>query len=571
MARTRTPRTLDPCPVPAPIPHDTSGQRRLNPARNVLAWFFNRKALPIWVILGIFALAFWPTYAYWWQRWTMYQSAFGYGYFIPPTVLWLIWCRRKQIAAAPKQPGHWLILAPILFAVILQCAALIARVSIAQSFAFFVLLMCVPYYVWGGAIYRHIWGALAYAAVMLPWPPQIYGKLLLPAQEISTRIAVKMLELTGLPVRVENGTTVSTGGYSFEVAAACSGLTIVFPVVAIAIMTVMMIRVPWWKIVFMLAISVPLAVFSNAVRIWTIAMIGQHWGAATAKSLHDPSGIAAVIFATILLTVIMALIKAMDYKPEYLPEFAKEGDKDGSAEGRAGGRDEQYPHSSPQISRAQWLRVGLASLLVLPAIGVAFATARGSLSGKVVVHESTLPTIVGDWQSKSEPLTDTELNVLHSPAASQRMYGNPKTGDMVQVLLIQVENTQNAHDPRLCMAGSGYEEVSTTEERADWAAGDPKRDRVSHSVFANGQESLHMYYWMATPRGTIANMSSGLKLEGMLRALKGEPTKGIAVRILGRPNFIDPSKTPSEQVIKTLWKQIKAEVDMPGMLKEQGG
>ena len=299
-------------------------------ARATANWLFNRQSATVWALLILLSLAFWPTYAYWWGIWNAYQSPFGYGYLVPPTVFFLIFARRKAIAESPKSAGHWLALAVIVFAALLHSAALLARVNLVQSFAFFLLVMTVPYYVWGGAVYRHIWGALAYTATMLPWPPQIYGALLLPAQEISTKIAVKLLNWTGVAVEVTNKTQVSTGsGYSFEVAAACSGLTIIFPVFAIAILSVMMVKTSWWKTVLILALSLPLSVFANAVRIWTIAVIGENWGASRADSLHDPSGLAAVIFASILLTVLMALLKATDYKPEYMPSFAKSPAEEG--------------------------------------------------------------------------------------------------------------------------------------------------------------------------------------------------------------------------------------------------
>lgn len=242
-------------------------------------------------------------------------------------MLYLIWCRRDAIAASPKERGNLLILIPIALAVLIHMAALIARINIASSFAFYVLTMSLPYFIWGKHVYRYIWGALAYSAVMLPWPPQIYGKFLLPAQEYSLAVAVKMLQWTGLSTEVE-GTVVNINGYEFEVAAACSGLTIVFPIIAIVIMSVMMINAPWWKKATLLLLSAPLSIFSNAVRIWTIAMIGQYMGAKMADSLHDPSGVAAVIFATILLTIIMSVFKANDYKEEYMPNFGDDEDPD---------------------------------------------------------------------------------------------------------------------------------------------------------------------------------------------------------------------------------------------------
>src|SRR5689334_15285028 len=101
----------------------TEADARVGIGRGILNFFFNRKAIPIWALIGIFSLAFWPTYMNWWSVWNMYQSAFGYGYLIPPTVLFLIWCRRDAIAQEPKKQGRLWILIPIVLAVLLHSAA----------------------------------------------------------------------------------------------------------------------------------------------------------------------------------------------------------------------------------------------------------------------------------------------------------------------------------------------------------------------------------------------------------------------------------------------------------------
>ncbi len=284
---------------------------------------FNRATTPVWAVLVAMSLAFWPTYTYWWSAWTAEQSPFGFGYFVPPTVAFLIWARRGKIAEEPKVAGHPLVWVPILAAVALQCLALIARINVLQSRAFLILALPVPYLDWGGRVSRHIWGALAYLATMLPWPQQFHGRLLLPSQELSTTLSTTLLGWTGVPTLVE-GTTVNTPHYAFEVAAACSGLTILFPVFSIVILTCLMLRTSWWKIAALLLLAAPLSVFANAVRIWTIALIGEFRGAELADTLHDPSGWMAVVFATLVLMGILAAMRCTEYKPEYMPALGEE-------------------------------------------------------------------------------------------------------------------------------------------------------------------------------------------------------------------------------------------------------
>lgn len=208
-------------------------------------------------------------------------------------------------------------------------------------------------------------------------------------------------------------------------------------------------------------------------------------------------------------------------------------------------------------------RTVAACAVLFPAGFVALQTAIAD-SHAALITENTLPETVGAWNGVSIPLTDRELSILHAPSASQRMYSAPN-GDTVQVLLVQVDNTQNAHDPRLCMDGSGYTETASTEEPGPWSlAGD--RNEVSHSVFSRDGQDRDMYYWMATPRGNVANMSIGLKMEGLKRALRGEPTKGIAIRVLTSPNAFDPTRMTSPERARALWAEIRTKIRFEEML-----
>src|SRR5579859_1449440 len=62
-----------------------------------------------WWAVGALALAFAASYIhlfnYFWQAWTQEHGPFGYGYFVPPCVAYLLWANRKDIKAAPLTPA----------------------------------------------------------------------------------------------------------------------------------------------------------------------------------------------------------------------------------------------------------------------------------------------------------------------------------------------------------------------------------------------------------------------------------------------------------------------------------
>jgi len=266
----------------------------------------------------LFLLAFWGLLAEFWARWTMDHSPFGYGYLVPPTVAFLVWRRWLVSRSEPVEAGRWPVWAGIVAALLVHAVGVLSAVTALQSAAFVALVLLIPAAILGPKVFRHLWAPLAYTAAMVPWPDQITSRLLLPSQEVSTALAARMLDFAGIQSYVQ-ATSVYTPNYQFEVARACSGLTILFPVVAIAILNAMMVQAPAWKKAALVALALPLSVLANSFRIALIGWIGEHGGADLANRLHDSSGLVGVIVAIVLLTLIQGRMGILQYLPEYLP------------------------------------------------------------------------------------------------------------------------------------------------------------------------------------------------------------------------------------------------------------
>lgn len=211
------------------------------------------------------------------------------------------------------------------------------------------------------------------------------------------------------------------------------------------------------------------------------------------------------------------------------------------------------------------LRAFLVALLFLPAAIVSSMSVVRDLGAKTVIKEDTLPEVVGEWSGELSPLNDAELSMLHSPAASQRIYLNRLTGEQVQVLVLQVNNTQNAHDPRLCMAGSGFRLASEAIEPSPWKTAEGGYD-VSRASFEKEGTGITMYYWMRTASGSVPNMSVGLKLEGLKQALRFQPVRGIAVRVISLPNRFEPTKSGDPAAASKLWQEIEQQIRLKGLI-----
>ncbi len=209
-------------------------------------------------------------------------------------------------------------------------------------------------------------------------------------------------------------------------------------------------------------------------------------------------------------------------------------------------------------------RLALIALLCLPMAVYSALSLRHDSVRKVVVKSDTLPAKIGNWTSEEIPLTEAELSMLDAPASCQRIYHDPE-GDRVQILVLQVNDSQNAHDPKLCMSGSGYKNPEDKVVTAPWAK--PGEDtKVSRAVFTKDQKNVTMYYWVQTSNGTITGMSGEFKIAAILRALTGSTFRGIAVRVIGLES--ESGNVTDPEVAVRLWTSISKEARLDRLVAE---
>lgn len=213
------------------------------------------------------------------------------------------------------------------------------------------------------------------------------------------------------------------------------------------------------------------------------------------------------------------------------------------------------------------LRAVVLLALLVPALAYQYFENYNQSNSKTVIDTESLPEFIGDWSGESVELTEDEKEILHTPSASQRVYVNGKTGETVQILLVQINNTQNAHDPRFCMTGAGYGISNQHETDVDWANTSKASNRVTSVLFEKETRQVSMFYWLQTPDDIVADMSSGFKLEGVKRALQGQSTRGIAVRLICLPNHMTGKVTPEQAGIE-LWRKIDDKLDILKLAKE---
>ena len=142
---------------------------------------------------------------------------------------------------------------------------------------------------------------LGYLIWMIPIPVIIYNQITFPLQLIASRLATSWLELAQVPV-LRDGNILVLSNYSLEVVEACSGIRSLMTLMALAVAYGYLVSPQRWVRYVLAVLMVPIAIFTNAIRIMVAGILAHSFGPAAAEGfLHEFSGWAIFLVALALM------------------------------------------------------------------------------------------------------------------------------------------------------------------------------------------------------------------------------------------------------------------------------
>lgn len=235
------------------------------------------------------------------------DSNFSHGLIIPFFCGWVVWLKRKELAAIPIKPSGFG-LVPIVLAITLLTIGnfgaelFTARISIVFLVAGLVIFLL------GWRHFRSLLFPICCMFLMIPIPAIIFNQITLPLQALAARFAASILELLGTPV-LREGNIIQLASMPLEVAEACSGIRSLLSLGTLAIIFGYLFEPVVWKRVLLAFASIPIAVGANAIRIVGTGLAVQFWDPDKALGFfHEFSGWLIFLFA---FGVLMMLQKAL--------------------------------------------------------------------------------------------------------------------------------------------------------------------------------------------------------------------------------------------------------------------
>jgi exosortase len=240
---------------------------------------------------------------------------YQHGFLVIPIALFILWRRLVEIPwTEPLEVASTPWWAWGLLAVILAVRAVAYEWSFQwmETATILPALACLAWAFGGWPLLYRAWPAILFLVFMLPLPASVNGMIAMPLQRVAATGSYILFQLSGFWVIQEGNIlnlTTPFGMRSLDVALACSGLKMLMTLAATVTATIMLLPLPRWKRLVLLASALPIALISNISRIvttgWCYYIIEGERGTHLA---HDISGWMMMPLALIMVGLELKLL-----------------------------------------------------------------------------------------------------------------------------------------------------------------------------------------------------------------------------------------------------------------------
>ncbi len=288
----------------------------------------HRRAPARWLgVAGLLAAlviwSYWPTLTALREFWSV-NDDYSVGMLVPPVALYLVWRERQALRAATVRPDAWG-LALVLGSQLMRFGGLYYAFGSAERLSLVVLVSGLLLLLAGRDVFRRLIWVQGFLLLMLPLPNRIHHAVALPLQEWATSLAVFGLQTLGYYVTRDGNVLRLDDQSAVMVAEACSGLRMLTAFVFTAAALCFLVRRPAWQKAMLVLSSLPIAVFSNGLRVLaTSAWVHAVQDVQVEQRMHDAAGLLMMPLALLVLLAEMRfLTRVTTVSPERPPRAVR--------------------------------------------------------------------------------------------------------------------------------------------------------------------------------------------------------------------------------------------------------
>jgi len=283
----------------------SKGSSKQQGATGISSALFVLLFAPIIILIGFLYHDVIGRLAYIWVT----DSDQAHGLLLVAVAGYLVFHRRKRITQI--KPETWL---PGLFIMVGAIMLLLVGQVVVEYFvtraSLIILLAGIIGFLFGKNVLKIFLFPLFLLLLAIPLPAIVVNSLTLPLKALVSSLAAEMLRAMGVSI-LQEGNILKTPQIMLEVVNACSGIRSVFSLFVLALLFCSDMD-GYIQKALLLILTIPLAIFTNALRITATGMLATHWDPKTALGFyHGFSGWVIFVLSLVLLLLLKWMIASL--------------------------------------------------------------------------------------------------------------------------------------------------------------------------------------------------------------------------------------------------------------------
>ena len=233
---------------------------------------------------------------------------YSHGFLVPIIAAYLAYMRKDALLSAEIRPANTG-LAIIGLGLIMLLFGWLATEYFTMRASLIVILGGSILYLFGWRVFLILLAPLTYLFLMVPIPYIIYDAAAFPLKLFVTKVSVISMKALGIVVAHE-GNILMFPNITLEVADACSGLRSIMSLLALGAAYAFVLHSRKRDQVILILSTLPIAVFTNCLRVIATGILAQFFGAAAAEGFfHEFAGLFVFAGAVIMFVALGSLLK----------------------------------------------------------------------------------------------------------------------------------------------------------------------------------------------------------------------------------------------------------------------
>lgn len=260
------------------------------------------------VIAIVTLIAYIPTIGWMYERWTAPESYYSHGALIPLISAFLIWFKRKELKTITPAPAYRWGWGLFISGILIHVISAFWQVYFSSGFALILIIMGLVLLALGGRYLKRLLFPILFLIFMIPLPMVAIANISFRLKLFASQISVFFVNAMGIRA-VREGSIIKTAHSYLVVEDPCSGIRSLIALIALGCLMAYLSKLSRPRKMILFISSVPIAVFSNIIRIISLTLVSEMYGSEIATgTFHDVMGVLVFVIAFVCLTAVSKLL-----------------------------------------------------------------------------------------------------------------------------------------------------------------------------------------------------------------------------------------------------------------------